>query len=143
MPDIGKGTEFRIWGTFDSSVQHWKTIASILEISMPEETADTTETTTMDTAGNHRTYMVTLLDGGEVSLTLLFDRDDFELFRDDYIGRAEQNYEIVLPDSTSTSMEFGGLVTSISVGVPLDDKMVYEVTLKVTGEPTIDSGSGS
>jgi len=140
---IGKETEFRVWGEFDSSVAHWKKIAEILEINPPEEAADTVETTTMDTDSYFRTYITSLIDAGEVSLTLLFDRDNYELFRDDLTGRAEQNYEILLPDAESTSMEFAGYVTNVSFTSPIDDKVTCEVTIKVSGQPTIDSGSGS
>ena len=53
-----------------------------------------------------------------------------------------QNYEIVLPDAENTTLEFEGLVTELPLTVPADDKVTADVTIQITGEVTLNSGSG-
>jgi hypothetical protein len=61
--------------------------------------------------------------------------------RADFEDDALKNYEIVLPDADQTSAEFQGLVTEIPLTI--DEKLVMaDVTIKISGPITINSGSG-
>ena len=61
----------------------------------------------------------------------------------DFDADTLQNYEIVLPDVESTSFEFTGFVTELPLSITTDDKISSDVTIKVSGQVTVNSGSGS
>jgi len=138
MADIvGVGTEFRRW-----SGSAWVKIAQIMKIAGPDSKRDTIDTTDLDTTGGYRTFIGGLRDAGSVKLTVKFERDTFEIMRDDFESDDLQNYEIVLPDSENTSFHFQGLVTEHPLTI--DEKLVMaDVTIKISGPITINSGSGS
>lgn len=139
MPNIvGIGTQFRRW---NSTTGAWERIAQIMKIGGPDSKRDTIDTTDLDTTGGYRTFIGGLRDGGNVKLTMKFDRDTFEVMRADFEDDALKNYEIVLPDADQTSAEFQGLVTEIPLTI--DEKLVMaDVTIKISGPITINSGSG-
>ena len=139
MPNIvGIGTQFRRWNSVTGA---WDKIAQIMKIGGPDSKRDTIDTTDLDTTGGYRTFIGGLRDGGSVKLTMKFDRDTFEVMREDFEDDDLKNYEIVLPDDDQTSVEFQGLVTEIPMTI--DEKLVMaDVTIKISGPITINSGSG-
>jgi predicted secreted protein len=72
-----------------------------------------------------------------------FTRTTYDLMKEDFENDDAQNYEIVLPDSDVTSFEFEGLVTELPLEITTDDKVTANVTIKVNGQVTVNSGSGS
>jgi predicted secreted protein len=71
-----------------------------------------------------------------------FTRDTYEQMKDDFEDDNAQNYEIVLPDDETTTLEFEGLVTELPLSVPTDGVITADATIKVSGAVTLDSGSG-
>lgn len=138
MADIvGIGTQFRRY----DGISAWAKIAQIMKIAGPDSKRDTIDTTDLDTTGGYRTFIGGLRDGGSVKLTMKFARDTLEIMRDDFEDDALQDYEIVLPDAENTSFHFQGLVTEIPLTI--DEKLVMaDVTIKISGPITINSGSG-
>ena len=139
MADIvGIGTEFR---RYDTVAAEWVKIAQIMKIAGPDSKRDTVDTTDLDTTGGYRTFIGGLRDAGSVKLTMKFERDTFETMRDDFESDDLQDYEIVLPDTEHTSFHFQGLVTEHPLTI--DEKLVMaDVTIKISGPITINSGSG-
>ena len=74
---------------------------------------------------------------------MIFRRDNFDTMKADFEDDGLQNYEILLPDAETTSLEFEGLVMELGLAIPTDDKITMDVTIQVSGEPVINSGSGS
>ena len=99
--------------------------------------------TSLDSTGGYREFITGFRDAGTVQLTMNFSRESFELMNDDFEDDTAQNYEIVLPDAETTSFEFEGLVTEVPLEIPMDDKITMTVTIKITGQVTVNSGSGS
>jgi hypothetical protein len=60
----------------------------------------------------------------------------------DFESDTAQNYEIVLPDTATTTLEFEGLVTELPLTIPPDDKVTADVVIQISGEVTLESGSG-
>ncbi len=134
----GVGTEFRRWdGT------NWVNIAEINSIDGPTKSRDTIDVTSLDSTGGYREFIGGFRDGGTVSLPMNFTRDTYDLMNDDFESDVLQNYEILLPDTESTSFEFEALVTELGLAIPTDDKITANVSLKVSGKVVINSGSGS
>lgn len=134
----GVGTKFRRWNG-----SNWVDLAEINSITGPNKSRDTIETTSLDSTDGYRTFIGGFRDGGTVALPMNFTRDTYELMNTDFESDVLQNYEILLPDAESTSFEFEALVTELGLGIPTDDKVSADVTLKISGQVTINSGSGS
>jgi len=134
----GVGTLFRRW---DGS--NWVNIAEINSISGPSMSRDTIDVTSLDSTGGYREFIGGFRDAGTLQLTMNFSRTTFDLMKTDFESDTSQNYEIVLPDGDNTTLEFVGLVTELPLEITADDKITSSVSLKITGQVTVNSGSGS
>ena len=134
-----QGTEFRRW---NSSSGAWESIAEIQSIDGPKKTRTTIDTTALDTVGGYMTFITGLRDPGGLTMTMNFTRDTYETLNTDFDDDTIQNYEIVLPDGDTTSLEFEGFVTELGLSVPTNDKISAPATIKASGQITIESGSG-
>jgi len=139
MPISGVGTQFRRW---NSSTGLWVAIAEVKSITGPGMSRGTSETTALDTTGGYKTFVGAFRDAGTVSLSMNFTRDTYEQMKNDFESDTAQNYEIVLPDAETTTLEFEGLVTELPLSVPTDGVISADITIKVSGQVTLDSGSG-
>jgi len=139
MAIAGVGTIFRRW---NSSTGEWDSIANVTNITGPGMTRDTIDTTALDTAGGYRTFIAGFRNAGTVVLSMNFERDDYETMKNDFESDTAQNYELVLPDDDQTSLEFEGLITELPLTVPTDDKVSVEVTIQISGQVSLESGSG-
>jgi len=134
----GVGTLFRRW-----SGSAWANIAEINSISGPSMSRDTIDVTSLDSTGGYREFIGGFRDSGTLQLTMNFSRTTFDLMKTDFESDTSQNYEIVLPDGDNTTLEFVGLVTELPLEITADDKITSSVSLKITGQVTVNSGSGS
>ena len=138
LATAGLGTSFRRW---DGA--NWVHIAEIMNISGPSKSRKTIEVITLDSTNGYSDFIGSLRDAGAITFSMIFRRDTYEIMNDDFENDLLQNYEILLPDVESTSFEFEGLVTEIPLTIPPDEKMTVDVTIKVSGEVVLNSGSGS
>ena len=134
----GVGTLFRRW-----SGSAWVNIAEVNSISGPSISRDNIDVTSLDSTGGYREFIGGFRDAGALQLTMNFSRSTFELMKTDFESDTSQNYEIVLPDAENTTLEFVGLVTELPLEITADDKITSSVSLKITGQVTVNSGSGS
>jgi predicted secreted protein len=134
----GVGTQFRRW-----SGTNWVNMAEINSITGPGVTREQIDVTSLDSTGGWREYIGGFRDGGTVALAMNFTRSTYEVMFTDFESNLSQNYEILLPDLEATSIEFMGIVTECPLTISPDDKITADVTIKVTGQPVINSGSGS
>jgi len=130
----GVGTKFFRNGT---------ALAEVNSINGPGMTRDFIDVTSLDSTGGYREFIAGFRDGGTVTLNMNFTRATYELMKEDFENDDEQIYEIVLPDTDLTSVEFVGLVTELPLTIPTDDKVTADVTIKVSGQVTVNSGTGS
>jgi len=134
----GLGTSFRRWDGIN-----WIHIAEIETITGPTKVRDTIEVVTLDSVDGYRDYLSGLRDGGNVTFTMVFRRDTYDILDTDFESNTLQNYEIFLPDDELTSFEFEGLVTELPLTIPPGNKVTVDVTIKISGQPVTISGSGS
>lgn len=130
----GVGTQFYRNGT---------ALAEVNSINGPGMTRDFIDVTSLDSTGGYREFTAGFRDGGTVTLNMNFTRATYDLMKADFENDEEQIYEIVLPDDDVTSVEFLGLVTELPLTIPTDDKVTADVTIKVSGAVTVNSGTGS
>jgi len=136
----GVGTKFRRW---NSSLGTWETIGEINSISGPGMSRETIDVTNLDSEDGWREFIASFRDGGEVTLSMNYTRDTYETLFNDFMSDKRQKYEIILPDDDITTMVFDGLVTNAPWEIPTDDKITSDVTIKASGAPQLESGSGS
>ncbi len=134
----GVGTQFQRWNT---STNEWDTIAQIKSISGPSKTRNFIDVTSLDSVGGYREFITGFRDAGQITLNMLYSRDGYELLNNDFENDTAQNYQIILPDAEKTSLSFEGLVTEMPLTIPTDDAITNDVTIKVTGTVSLESGS--
>lgn len=133
----GVGSQFKRESDESSGTFH--AIAEINSITGPGMTRDTIDVTSLDSTGGYREFITGFRDGGEVTLEMNFTLDGYNQMKDDFEVDDTHNYQIVLPDTGATTLEFAALVTSLPLSVPTDDKITISVILKVTGEVTLST----
>jgi len=111
------------------------TIAAIRDIQGPTLASDTIDVTTHDSPGAWREFVAGLIDGGEISLDLIWDPDNATQtsLRTDLVARAAVTYSITFPDATPAVATFSGFVTAFEIGAPADGELSASVTIKTTG----------
>lgn len=133
---VGKNTTFGIGD--DPDTKEFRIVAKILSIGEISASRDSIDTTTFDSPDDYRTFAPNKLkDPGEFSLELIWDTSDEkqkELIND-VNSELIKTFQIVFPDSLSTTYTFNGFVTGYTIGTPIDDKSTISVSFKLSGKP--------
>ncbi|CEG26011.1 phage tail tube protein [Bacillus sp. B-jedd] len=116
-------------------------VAELTSIGGLELSADTTETTTLDSPDGYRTFTQGLKDAGEVSISGYFDPTAHQGLLTDFESGAETAYTIEFP--FGAKWEFNAIVTGYSTGAEMEDNVSFESTLKVSGKPKLTVGAGA
>jgi predicted secreted protein len=135
----GVGTKFRRWNSTSGA---WEDISEINSITGPDMERETIDVTSLDSTGGYREFIASFRDGGTVELEMNFTRSGYELMKNDFESDTLQNYEIVIPDDDNTTLEFEGLVTALPLEITTDEKITTTVTIKISGQVSLESGSG-
>ena len=134
----GVGTSFKRAVT-DSSGTTFAAIAEVNSITGPGKTRATIDVTSLDSTGGYREFIASFRDAGEVSLEMNFTRDGFVVLNTDFEAETARAYQIVLPDTGATTLDFDAFVVDLGMAIPLDDKVTATVTLKITGQVILSS----
>jgi hypothetical protein len=134
--NIGTGTTL----TFTTSGFSAEIIETIDWTAITRGAVDTTHmTTTQPSAGNFggRTYIPTkFADPGQIALMVHFKPDTNVPIN----GVAETitvTFPLVTGDATAASWSATGFITEMGPSIPLEDKMVNRITVKLTGLVTM------
>lgn len=133
----GVGTHLQLGD--GASSEAFANIAEVNSIDGPNISVETIDVTSLDSTGGYREFIASFIDGGEVTMEMNFTRasyDDLKIILD---ARAKRNFKIVLPDTGLTAFAFSALVTALGLGIPKDDKVTSSMTLKISGQVTLDS----
>ena len=131
----GVGTAFKRESDESSGV--FNPIAEINSITGPGMTRDFIDVTNLDSTGGYREFIGGFRDGGNVTLNMNFTIGGYNQMKDDYEDDDLHNYQIVMPDTGETTLEFAAFVTDLPLSVTADDKVTIDVTLKVTGQVSL------
>lgn len=127
MPTVAMGTTIK-----KSTGSAWASITSIDGASV---SADTIESTAMDTVGGYRTFVTSLKDGGEISISGYFDYTSHSPILTDFEAGTSASYIITFPGPRTWTLT--GVVTAFSTSAELEDLIGFECTIKVSGKPTL------
>lgn len=113
-------------------------VALITNIGGPGLSADPLEVTNHDSPDGFKEYIPGLKDGGELSLEGNFNNSAGQaaLIADLKAGTIA-SYVITFPNSLAWSLE--GFVTAFETTAPVEDKIGFSATIKVTSVPVIDA----
>lgn len=130
MAERSVGTKLRIGTNF---------IAGLKSIGGLELTADTIDTTTLDSDGGYREFIGGFKDGGEVSFSGFFEPGNpgQSAVYDAFENGVTLDFAIVFPARIGASWIFKGVVTGFNTGAELEDAVSFEGKLKVSGKPTL------
>lgn len=117
-------------------------IANLTSIDGIGVSADTIETTALDTEGGYRTFVTSLKDAGEVSISGHFAHGAHSTFFADFENSTIGSYTIEFPDlgptgANGTQWGFSAVVTALGTSAELEDLISFEATLKVSGRPSL------
>jgi predicted secreted protein len=133
MPVVAMGTTLKKGTTV---------IAELTSIDGVSVSADTIETTALDTVGGYRTFITSLKDAGEISISGHFNFASHNPLLTDFESGASTPYTIEFPDRGTTSgtkWTFSGVVTAFGTSAELEDLISFEATIKVSGKPTLSA----
>ena len=83
-----------------------------------------------------------LLDGGEVTFSINYvpthaTHNATTGLIADMVNRTLRNFQIVFPNVGATTWSFAALVTGFDPSEPVDEVLTADVTLKLSGQPTL------
>lgn len=133
----GVGTVFKRSNMMSSPT--FSAIAEINSIQGPDKSRETIDVTSLDSTGGYREFIAAFRDAGQVQLEMNFTRDGYLDMNDDFEVDTLVDYQIVLPDTGNTTIDFSGLVINLGLAIPLDDKITAPVTIKISGAVSITS----
>ena len=131
------GTTLRIGGTAGTAV------VNITGVDGPELSAEMLDMTAHDSAGTFRERIPTFLDAGELSFTIQYD-PGHATHRNAAGGllhlltqRTVSSFAMGFPTTPAANWVFSGYVTKFKPAAPLDGALTAEVTITVSGAPTV------
>ena len=133
----GVGTSFKRGD--GTSNEGFVALAEVNTITGPGMSRETIDVTSLDSTGGYREYIGGFRDGGDVSLNMNYTVAGYSTMLADFQAAGTTNYQIVFVDGTT--IEFAAFVSDLPLGIPPDDKVTMDVTLKVTGQVTLTTGS--
>jgi predicted secreted protein len=124
-----------------ASPEVFSTVAQVRSIVGPGISGNVVDITTHSAADPWRTKIVTLLDAGDVSFDISFipteaSHSSTTGLLADFKARTLRNWQLVFPDSVSTTWLFSGYVTKFSNSEPVDGVLLASIVITITGEPT-------
>lgn len=112
-------------------------IAEVADINGPNKSRDTTDVTHLGSTEGYKEFIGALRDSGEVSLELNFTYAGYDLINDDFEDDDPRDYQIVLPDTGATTLQFSALCTKLDLKIPKGDKISCNASFKISGKVTL------
>lgn len=122
-------------------------VALLTSVGTPELSIDSIDVTTHDSTGRAREFISGLYDAGEIAIEGYFDYTDttgqHAMLTDAKAG-TERSFTITGPSSVFT-FTCSGFITKIKLvgDAPIDDKLAFTASIKVTGEPVFSVTSSN
>jgi predicted secreted protein len=131
------GTVFKRGNSFSSET--FSAISEINSISGITASAEEIDVTSLDSTGGWREFIRGFRNAGTITLNMNWTRDNYITMLGDFESDDSINYQLVLPDTGETTIDFAGYVTELPMEIPTGDKVTMNVTIKVTGQPLVSS----
>lgn len=116
------------------------TILGLKSIGGVDVSAETIDTTDLETSDGYKTFIGGFKDGGEVSCSGNFLPDDTtgqKAFWDLLGTGAVTQFIITFPSTMGATWTFNGVVTGFSTNADLEDLITFDGKIKVSGAPVL------
>lgn len=119
------------------------TIAEVKDIGGPDLSADTEETTAHDALDGYEEFIPTILRSGEITFPVNFvpshatHGPNAGGLVNAMQNRTKKNYRLVLAPAIGYTWSFAAYVTGIRGSEPVVGAQSADITLKITGKPTL------
>jgi predicted secreted protein len=141
MSDAQSGVGVKIYKGDGTSSETFTAIAEVTNLGGPTMTKEQIEVTSLDSTGGYREYIPGFRDGGEVTLSMNFTRAGYILLKAAFDGETTDNYKITVPSPNAITFDFAAFISNLSApNATPDGAIAAEVTLKVDGQVTYESG---
>lgn len=117
-----------------------ETIVEVTNLAGPNSKVDTLDITHYGSASNYREFLATFIDAGEVTIEGNFisgDTDGQIAMIADFKARSKKEAIITLPSAAATTWTFDAIITNLSFNQPLDGKLSFTATFKISGAATL------
>ena len=134
---IGSGTQF----SRSADDTTYTRIGKIMEMSAPEQSRASSEKTYLDNNDNYKQFEPGMIDPGEMTLTIEYDKDDAAQneLKNDFDTKSNFYYKITYPDGSTD--KFQGHITGWGKAIPKEETITRSVTIKVTGAVTEEASA--
>jgi len=113
----------------------WTPVGEVKTFDLPAITVDEVDVTNMDSPNAFKEYIFGLKDGGNITITLNYDKSELEALYG--LLRIKRGFQATVPDTDGTGdgsvWTFDGFVTSVSGNVAVADAIELSVSIRVTG----------
>ena len=118
------------------------TIAEVSDLKPPQIHQEALEATSHDSTDGWKEFQGGLLDAGEVTFQIFYQPTHATHsysagMLKDAVNRTKRNFQLVFPDAGATTWTFAALVTAFNPSAPVDGLLTADITLKVSGKPTL------
>ncbi|CAN5480596.1 phage tail tube protein [soil metagenome] len=135
---IGHGTLL----AWESSAGVYTTLAERANISGPGMQADQPDATNMDSANGWREFIAGLKDAGELTVEANYlpgnaTQNATTGVLSLFASQDLKNWKLTFPTTPAVDWILPARVSAFEPDLPVDDKMMLSITLKISGEPTL------
>ena len=115
----------------------WINTANIKDLTMAEESRDTSEDAYLDNADKYKEFVAGMVDGGEVGVVLKWDKADVGqvALNAAFDGDGKIYGRINFPAASGAIFTYKAVVTGRGVEIPKNETITQSFKLKVTGAP--------
>jgi hypothetical protein len=117
--------------SYDTQFSFGATIGEVMNLSLGGISVNPVETSHLRSTSNAKTFISGMIDAGEISLTINYAKAQFNTL----IGllRSSQAFVLTMPDSST--LTGSGILTSLGLEIPEDDRVTVPITVKISGLP--------
>lgn len=137
-PFIGYGADIQI--STNGGVSY-STFGSVTKITAPDIKCGDVDVSYIQMATPWHLFIAKLGDGGQARFGLIYKQSNFNTVLANI--RVANNFKIVLPDLgvTASTLVFAGYINAVPIDLPLEELVMSEIGIKVSGQPTFTQGT--
>ncbi len=122
-----------------ASSETFAAIAEVKSITGPSLSLETLDATHMESPSNYREVLPSFKSAGEVTFEVNFlpATSGQTVVTTDFEARTKRNFQLVFPDTGTTTWSFAGYYTGFTPSAAVDDMLSASITITVDGAVTI------
>lgn len=138
MPFLGFGCDFQLSTNGGST---YASVGSVVDITVAGFKAGDVQTTSIQLTTPWHTFQAKLGDGGVIKFKLIYQKTQYQTILNNF--RVNNLFKLIFSDVnvTASTLVISGYINEIPITLPLEDMIVTEVSVKVSGQPVFTPGT--